>query len=106
MNDVLQPTRLLREGNGLLNVGFASASVGGAALGGLLVDIFGVSTALLVDAASFAVMREMAAEWAGSPAVNARRASDSVSSRRPPFCWSTPWQATHRSVSTGLICRR
>jgi predicted MFS family arabinose efflux permease len=53
---VLQPEGLLREGNGLLNVGFAAASVGGAALGGLLVDLFGVSAALLVDAASFAVI--------------------------------------------------
>lgn len=56
VNGVLQPEGLLREGNGLLNVGFAAASVGGAALGGLLVDLFGVSTALLVDAASFAVV--------------------------------------------------
>jgi predicted MFS family arabinose efflux permease len=56
VNGVLQPTGLLREGNGLLNVGFAAASVGGAALGGLLVDLFGISTALLVDAASFAVI--------------------------------------------------
>jgi MFS family permease len=56
VNGVLQPTGLLREGNGLLNVGFAASSVGGAALGGLLVDLFGVSAALLVDAASFAVI--------------------------------------------------
>ncbi|MGI8779727.1 MAG: MFS transporter [Solirubrobacteraceae bacterium] len=56
VNAVLQPQDLLREGNGLLNIGFAAASVGGAALGGLLVDLFGVSTALLVDAASFAVI--------------------------------------------------
>ena len=47
---------LLREGNGLLNMGFAAASVGGAALGGLLVDLFGIEAALLVDAASFAVI--------------------------------------------------
>jgi MFS family permease len=56
VNGVLQPRGLLREGNGLLNVGFAAASVGGAALGGLLVNLFGVSTALLADAASFAVI--------------------------------------------------
>ena len=56
VNAVLQPHNLLREGNGLLNVGFAAASVGGAALGGLLVNLFGVSAALLVDAASFAVI--------------------------------------------------
>jgi predicted MFS family arabinose efflux permease len=40
----------------VLNMGFAAASVGGAALGGLLVDLFGIETALLVDAASFAVI--------------------------------------------------
>jgi predicted MFS family arabinose efflux permease len=56
VNGVLGPKGLLREGNGLLNVGFAAASVGGAALGGLLVNLFGISTALLVDAASFAVI--------------------------------------------------
>jgi MFS family permease len=56
VNGVLHPQGLLREGNGLLNVGFAAASVGGAALGGLLVDLFGVSAALLVDAGSFAVI--------------------------------------------------
>jgi MFS family permease len=56
VNGVLQPKGLLREGNGLLNVGFAAASVGGAALGGLLVEVFSVETALLVDAGSFAVV--------------------------------------------------
>jgi MFS family permease len=56
VNGVLRPKGLLREGNGLLNVGFAAASVGGAALGGLLVDLFGIPAALLVDAASFAVI--------------------------------------------------
>jgi predicted MFS family arabinose efflux permease len=56
VNAVLQPHGRLREGNGLLNVGFAVASVGGAALGGLLVSVAGVSAALWVDAASFAVI--------------------------------------------------
>jgi MFS family permease len=56
VNGVLRPKGLLREGNGLLNVGFATASVGGAALGGLLVNLFGISAALLVDAASFAII--------------------------------------------------
>jgi predicted MFS family arabinose efflux permease len=56
VNSVLQPHDRLREGNALLNVGFAIASVGGAALGGLLVSVAGVSAALWVDAASFAVI--------------------------------------------------
>jgi len=53
---VLQPARLLREGNAMMNVGFAIASVGGAALAGLLIGTFGLSTALYVDAASFLVI--------------------------------------------------
>ena len=56
VNAVLQPYGRLREGNGLLNVGFAVASVGGSALGGVLVSIAGVSAALWVDAASFAAI--------------------------------------------------
>ena len=50
---VLQPAALLKEGNALMNIGFAVASVGGAALAGLLIAKFGVAVALLVDAASF-----------------------------------------------------
>ena len=50
---ILQPAALLKEGNALMNIGFAVASVGGAALAGLLIAQFGIATALLVDAASF-----------------------------------------------------
>jgi MFS family permease len=39
-----------------MNLGFALSSVGGAALGGLLISQIGVSAALLVDAASFLVI--------------------------------------------------
>jgi predicted MFS family arabinose efflux permease len=53
VNAVLRPAGELRAGNGLLNIGFAISSVGGAALGGLLVDQLGVGSALAVDAASF-----------------------------------------------------
>jgi Major Facilitator Superfamily len=53
---ILQPTGALRQGNGLLNLGFAIASVLGAALGGVLVDRLGVTVALLVDAGSFALV--------------------------------------------------
>jgi MFS family permease len=67
VNGVLQPKGLLREGNGLLNVGFAAASVGGAALGGLLVDLFGVQAALLVDAGSFAVIALVLATCSSLP---------------------------------------
>ena len=67
VNAVLQPRDLLREGNGLLNIGFAAASVGGAALGGLLVNLFGISAALLVDAASFAVVAVVLATTSSLP---------------------------------------
>jgi MFS family permease len=45
---------LLRDGNAVMNVGFAVASVGGAAVGGVLVGEAGVAVALIVDAATFA----------------------------------------------------
>jgi predicted MFS family arabinose efflux permease len=56
VNAVLTPRDLLREGNALLNVAFAASNVGGSALGGLLVSIFSVTTALWVDAVSFALI--------------------------------------------------
>ena len=71
VNAVLQPKDLLREGNGLLNMGFAAASVGGAALGGLLVDLFGIEAALLVDAASFAVVAVVLGTCASLPRTEA-----------------------------------
>ncbi|HEX8105680.1 MAG TPA: MFS transporter [Solirubrobacteraceae bacterium] len=57
----LEPHGLLREGNGLMNVGFAVAAVGGAALGGFLVAEAGFAAALLADAASFFVIALMLA---------------------------------------------
>jgi MFS family permease len=53
---VLGPAGLLKEGNALMNMGFAVASVGGAVLAGALVGGIGLSSALLVDAASFLVI--------------------------------------------------
>ncbi|MGI8779720.1 MAG: MFS transporter [Solirubrobacteraceae bacterium] len=73
VNALLQPKDLLREGNGLLNVGFAAASVGGAALGGLLVELFGLSTALLVDAASFAFVGALLATCRHLPTTDSER---------------------------------
>jgi MFS family permease len=56
VNSILSPRNLLREGNALLNVAFASSAVVGTALGGLLVHEFSVATALWVDAASFVLI--------------------------------------------------
>ena len=52
----LQPHGLIREGNALMNLGFAASSVFGAALAGGLIAAFGLPVALFVDAASFLVI--------------------------------------------------
>jgi predicted MFS family arabinose efflux permease len=71
---VLQPADLLKEGNALLNVGFALSAVAGTALGGLLITELGISTALLVDAASFLAIALLLALTRGLPAVHVQRA--------------------------------
>ena len=65
---VLQPAGLLREGNALMNLGFALASVGGAALAGLLIGTLGIATALAVDAASFLIIAAVLAATRDLPA--------------------------------------
>jgi MFS family permease len=67
---VLQPVGQLKEGNALMNIGFAVSSVGGAALAGLLIAKFGVAVALLVDAASFLAIAILLALTRGLPAVH------------------------------------
>lgn len=64
---VLGPVELLKEGNALMNMGFALSAVGGSALAGLLVAEFGLSTALLVDAASFLAIAIVLASTSGLP---------------------------------------
>jgi MFS family permease len=73
VNATLQPVALLREGNGLLNVGFASASIGGAALGGLLVNGFSPAVALSVDALSFALVAVLLVTTRRLPAAEMER---------------------------------
>jgi predicted MFS family arabinose efflux permease len=70
---VLQPAGLLREGNALMNLGFALASVGGAALAGLLIAEVGIATALLVDAASFLLIAILLAFTRRLPSVQVER---------------------------------
>src|SRR3954451_11795363 len=65
---VLEPAGMLKEGNALMNIGFAIASVGGYALAGLLVAEFGLATALLADAASFLVIAVLLASARNLPA--------------------------------------
>jgi hypothetical protein len=71
--NVLQPAALLKEGNALMNIGFAVASVGGAALAGLLIAEFGIAAALLVDAASFLAIALLLAFTRGLPAAQVQR---------------------------------
>jgi predicted MFS family arabinose efflux permease len=73
VNAVLAPHGRLREGNGLLNVGFALASIGGAALGGVLVQWVGISAALAVDAASFALIALLLATSSHLPGTREER---------------------------------
>jgi predicted MFS family arabinose efflux permease len=67
---VLQPKGLLGSGNALMNLGFAVSSVGGAAIGGLLIAEIGVSAALLVDAASFLVIAAVLGATSGLPSAH------------------------------------
>jgi MFS family permease len=67
---VLEPVEMLKEGNALMNIGFALSSVFGAALAGLLVSEVGLATALLVDAASFLVIAVLLATARGLPAAS------------------------------------
>jgi hypothetical protein len=64
---LMQPAGLLKEANGLLNVCFAAATVGGAALAGLLVAKFSLSAALAADAASFLVIAVVLRQASGLP---------------------------------------
>jgi MFS family permease len=66
---VLEPAGLLREGNALMNIGFAVATVGGTVLAGVLVAEVGLATALLVDAASFLAIAVMLGSTARLPHV-------------------------------------
>ena len=70
---VLQPVGRLKEGNALMNIGFAISSVGGAALAGLLIAEFGVATALYVDAASFLTIAVIMAFTRGLPEIRMER---------------------------------
>ena len=70
---VLQPAGLLREGNALMNVGFALASVGVKGLAGLLIGTLGLGTALFVDAASFLLIALLLAATRKLPATEVER---------------------------------
>src|SRR3954454_12473412 len=83
---VLQPRRLLSEGNALINLGFAFSSVFGAALAGGLIAAFGLSVALLVAAGSCPVIAMLRAGSRALPDVEHR--------------YYQPWQQRFRAGLT------
>jgi len=68
---VLVPAGLLREGNGIINVGFTAAGAIGPALAGVVVAALGTQTALLLDAASFVLVAATLALARSLPQVKA-----------------------------------
>ena len=66
---MLEPHGQLRSGNALLNTGYALASVGGAALGGLIAGTSGIAMALYVNAVSFFLIAVLMASARGLPRV-------------------------------------
>lgn len=70
---ILEPVDQLRAGNGLLNIGFSVSAAAGPAIGGLVVAGAGVSTALLLDAASFFIIAILLARARGLPQAELER---------------------------------
>lgn len=66
---LLSPHGLLRRGNALFNVGFTAAGAIGPAIGGLVTAHAGPSTALALDAGSFALVALMIGASRSLPAV-------------------------------------
>src|SRR3712207_6221471 len=70
---VLQPAGMLKEGNALMNIGFALSSVFGAAVAGLLISQVGLGTALYIDAASFLAIAALLPATRDLPDVHVER---------------------------------
>ena len=69
---VLQPAGLMREGNGIINIGFTGAGAIGPAVAGGVVAALGIKTALLLDAASFVVVAAILALARSLPQVKSK----------------------------------
>src|SRR5205085_6797902 len=70
---LLEGDGLLRQGNAIVNVGFAAAAATGPAIGGVAVAGLGVGDALLLDAASFALIAALLAATRGLPQAKPER---------------------------------
>lgn len=81
---ILEPARLLREGNGILNVGFTAGAAAGPALAGVIVATAGAQAALLADAASFLAVAIMLA----TSSALGRPKPISSATDAPPVPWS------------------
>lgn len=64
---ILEPAGLLREGNGVLNLGFTAGAAIGPVMAGIIVATVGAQVALLADAASFLAVALMLATSRAMP---------------------------------------
>jgi predicted MFS family arabinose efflux permease len=87
VSKLLTPSGLLREGNGLLNIGLAVAGVAGVASGGELVGAFGPGTVLAIDAGSFALVALISATIPARQWSNASEA-DLITRIREGLSWA------------------
>ena len=105
---MLQPHGLIAEGNALMNLGFAASSVFGAALAGGLIAFFGLSVALLVDAASFLIIALVARDLQAPPPARAHRLPAVARAASAPGCRSRARTGSCARCSIGqslaLIC--
>ncbi len=76
---VLKPADALRDGNAIMNIGFAVSAAAGPAVAGVVVVAFGTGTALVIDAASFLVIAVILGTAPAFPLAQA--ASDSLLTR-------------------------
>jgi MFS family permease len=77
-----EPHGLLREANALLNIGFTVGAAAGPAIAGVVVASSGARTALLADAASFAVVALILATATGLPRTKVEDAGSIARLRR------------------------
>ncbi len=96
---ILEPAGLLREGNGILNVGFTAGAAAGPALAGLLVATAGVQVALLADAASFVIVAVLLA----TSSVLSRAAGDDAEEK---VTWTTRLRLGFTYVRERPVLRR
>jgi MFS family permease len=84
---ILEPLDLLREGNGVLNIGFTAGAAVGPALAGLLVATAGAQTALLADGLSFVAVGVLLATSSALPAAQGDETGGWINRMRRGFAY-------------------